>query len=208
MMKETEIAAMMKAVADVVREYVGIARDALTARINDLDSKIKASPDVEKLIAGVHDYIGRALAPFAVRVKALEDRAPERGEKGKDADPLAVMALVDQRVALAVQAIPPAATGPKGDKGEPGESIRGEKGDPGESIRGERGEAGKDAIVDQALLRSMVGEEAIRAVAAFPKPADGKNGASFVAGEGPPLFEGKAGDVYLDSQSGSLYRCG
>lgn len=41
--------------------------------------------DVEKFIDGIHDYLGRAISPLAVRIKALEERPlPERGEKGAD----------------------------------------------------------------------------------------------------------------------------
>lgn len=39
--------------------------------------------DVEKFVAGVHDYIARALLPLIQRIAALERRAPERGEKGE-----------------------------------------------------------------------------------------------------------------------------
>ncbi len=35
----------------------------------------------------------------------------------------------------------------------------------------------------------------------------GDPGTSFTAGNGPPLSDGKSGDVYLDVDSGVLYRC-
>lgn len=61
--------------------------------------------DVEKLIDGIHDYLGRALTPLSARLKALEDRPfPERGEKGqdgrdgKDADPVIIADLVKHAV--------------------------------------------------------------------------------------------------------------
>lgn len=43
--------------------------------------------DVPKFIAGLHDYIGRALQPFADRIKALEERKPEKGERGEKGEP-------------------------------------------------------------------------------------------------------------------------
>lgn len=48
--------------------------------------------------------------------------------------------------------------------------------------------------------------------ASQPAPKDGndgingKNGSSFVTGEGPPLFAGSPGDAYLDSLTGDLYK--
>lgn len=43
--------------------------------------------DVEKFVAGLHDYIGRALGPIVQRLEALEQRKPEKGEKGEKGDP-------------------------------------------------------------------------------------------------------------------------
>ena len=40
--------------------------------------------DIQKFIDGVHDYIGRALAPFATRLKALEESRPQGGKDGID----------------------------------------------------------------------------------------------------------------------------
>lgn len=71
--------------------------------------------DVEKFIAGVHEYIGKALSPLSARIKALEDSAPVPGPKG---DP-----------------------GERGVDGAPGrDGVDGKDGSPGE--RGEKGEAG------------------------------------------------------------------
>ena len=35
---------------------------------------------------------------------------------------------------------------------------------------------------------------------------DGVDGSVIVVGDGPPLTTGKAGDIYLDSKTGDLYR--
>lgn len=148
--------------------------------------------DLEKFIAGLHDYIGKALRPLAERLKALEDRAPvpgeqgpqgERGEKGDPGEP-----------------------GPAGEQGAPGE--KGEKGDPGEAgasaeqIRELVAEAvkaipppkdGESVTVEQvmaALEPAMDAKMAAwaldferraqgvleRAVDRLPKPRDGKDG--------------------------------
>lgn len=40
--------------------------------------------DVEKFVAGLHDYIGRALGPIVQRLEALEQRKPEKGDPGAD----------------------------------------------------------------------------------------------------------------------------
>ena len=66
--------------------------------------------DIETFIAGLHDYIGKALRPLAERLKTLEDRAPEKGDPGKDADPAQVALAVAVAVADAVAALPSAPT--------------------------------------------------------------------------------------------------
>lgn len=43
--------------------------------------------DAEKFIAGLHDYIGKALAPLAARIATVEARQPEKGEKGEAGEP-------------------------------------------------------------------------------------------------------------------------
>lgn len=91
--------------------------------------------DLEKFIDGLHDYIGKALRPISDRVKTLEDRQPERGEKGDagaNGDP-----------------------GAQGERGEPG--PQGERG-----VAGEKGDPGKDgASLDD--IRELV-TEAVKAI--------------------------------------------
>jgi len=43
--------------------------------------------DLERFVAGVHEYIGKALQPFATRLKALEDREPIPGPQGEKGEP-------------------------------------------------------------------------------------------------------------------------
>lgn len=151
--------------------------------------------DVEKFTAGLHDYMARALKPLAERVKALEDRAPAKGEKGdpgprgepgRDADPVPLddvtaallgtdelRTLVDLNVAEAVA-----------DHLSRNPPERGEKGDPGRD-----GKDGDSVSVEdvERMVQARVAEWALdferraqgvleRAVERIPKPEDGKPG--------------------------------
>jgi hypothetical protein len=101
--------------------------------------------DVQKLaddvFASVKGFVASALSPLADRIKALEDRQPEKGEKGDNGDP--------------GHDGTPGERGQPGEKGIPGE--RGEKGDPGD--KGEPGADGKDGR-DGADGKSFTAEEA------------------------------------------------
>src|SRR5690554_3992689 len=124
--------------------------------------------DFEKMAEGVfkavQDRISAALAPISERLKALEERQPEKGEKGdagpqgekgeqgpqgepgKDADPVEVS---HEDIIAAIKSDPefmrevvsdyyrdnPPPKGEKGEKGDPGE--KGEQG-----MRGEKGDPG------------------------------------------------------------------
>lgn len=100
-------------------------------------------------------------------------------------------------------------------------------------LKGDKGDPGADGkSVDVATLSVQIIEAAAKAVEAIPKPKDGrdfdpelleaavkrhveaqpkaingKDGSALLAGDGPPMSAGKAGDVYLDAASGDLYRC-
>jgi hypothetical protein len=149
--------------------------------------------DVQKFVGELHDYIGRALSPLAARIKALEDRAPERGEAG-----------------------PKGERGADGERGQQGErGVAGEKGDTGEA-----GPAGKDAapvdlealadrvvakLLESGRIKTLTSLEAAEAVAEHFKTnpvregkdgrdgADGKDGA---AGERGP--QGERGEKGAD----------
>jgi hypothetical protein len=72
--------------------------------------------DIQKFIDGLHTYIEQILSPIVARLKAIEDRQPEKGEKGD-----------------------------KGEQGDPGkDGVDGKDGAQGE--RGERGESGRDGV--------------------------------------------------------------
>jgi hypothetical protein len=146
--------------------------------------------DVEKFVAGVHDYIGRALRPLADRVKALEDRAPVSGpvgDPGKDGDP--------GRDGKDGERGEKGVAGDRGERGEPGD--RGEKGEPGE-----RGSPGQDGAGVEDVIKALeprmneaMAQWALdferraqgvleRAVDRIPVPKDGADGRDGVDGLG------------------------
>lgn len=112
--------------------------------------------DVEKFIEGLHDYIGRALQPFGVRLKALEERASLPGPRGEKGEPGANgRDGVDGKDGR---------DGEPGPKGEPGE--RGLQGEPGRD--GAPGKDGRDGVDGKGVtpedLRLMLADEAQRMV--------------------------------------------
>jgi hypothetical protein len=160
-----------------------------------------ASLLVRELAGVVKGHVAAAFGPLAQRVKALEERQPERGEKGepgRDAEPVDLEGLADAVVAkllasdrvatlvdlAATKAVAdyfeanPVKHGRDGKDGEPG--PRGEKGEPGA-----RGEDGKDgvglagALIDRdgALVLTMTdGRAKTLGVVVGRDGADGKNG--------------------------------
>lgn len=121
------------------------------------------------IVAAVKTHVTAALEPLLARVKALEERAPAKGEKG---DP--------------------------GEKGEPGErGEQGERGEPGAvGDRGERGEKGDPGEKGQKGDPGGPGPEGPQG-AAGKDGADGKDGAPGSPGErgekGEPGLNGKDG---------------
>lgn len=115
--------------------------------------------DVQKLVDGIHDYIGRALSPVAARLKALEDRAPIPGQKGdpgergeRGADGAAGKDGADGKDGApgrdGVDGLP-GKNGENGAAGKDGSNgIDGKDGAPGRDgdagLRGEKGDAGHD----------------------------------------------------------------
>jgi integrin beta 3 len=127
--------------------------------------------DIEKFIAGVHDYIGRAIRPLADRVKALEERAPipgPKGDPGQDGAP--------GRDGKDGERGEKGDPGERGERGEPG--ARGEKGDAGQN--GERGEPGQRGEKGDPGERGADGEAGLRGEKGDPgnDGRDGKDGAS------------------------------
>ncbi len=82
--------------------------------------------DVNKMVDAVLDAVDAPLRSIAGRVKALEDRQPERGEPGKDgadgkdADMDAIREMIAAEVKAAVEAIPAPKDGADGKDGRDG----------------------------------------------------------------------------------------
>lgn len=148
--------------------------------------------DTKALAAVTAAIIKEQLGSFEARLKALEDRQPERGERGERGDPgeagpagadcdmdavremlkeLTGEAIAEQ-IAATVESWPKPE---KGEKGEPGE--RGERGEPGEAgpvgPQGERGEPGEAGAPGTSGERGEKGDPGERG----EPGADGKDGA-------------------------------
>lgn len=117
--------------------------------------------DVTKFVGELHEYIGKAMTPLMARIKALEDRQPEKGEPGKDGDPgkdaepIEIREVVAELLAspemktlaslAAAEAVAeyikanPIRDGEDGAKGD-----QGPRGEPGE--KGDHGKDGADGI--------------------------------------------------------------
>ena len=110
--------------------------------------------NVEAVVRGIHDYIERALRPIVDRVRAVENRQPERGEAGPAGTSVTiedVRALINAEIAHglldlerrasdmlqhAIDRIPPPQQGERGPPGPPGAS----------GPAGPRGERGVDGL--------------------------------------------------------------
>lgn len=129
--------------------------------------------DLPKFIAGLHDYIGKALQPLVARVAAIEARTPERGEKGERGE----TGSPGERGEPGTKG-DPGEPGPRGERGEKGESgAKGDPGPPGESIKGDKGEPGQDgkSVTPEDVLPTLKAE-LDAAIKAIPLPKDGVNG--------------------------------
>lgn len=158
--------------------------------------------DVKKFVDQLHSYIQRAILPISDRVKALEERQPERGEKGdpgergpqgeRGADgesakvedvAAAVMAssdlaaLVARAVAAHFEAnpVPPGKDGRDGADGAPGE-----RGPPGEKgMDGADGVGLAGAVIDRTgalVITTTKGEAIPLGVVVGRDGAPGKDG--------------------------------
>lgn len=161
--------------------------------------------DIEKLIAGVHEYIGRALAPLALRVKALEQRAAvpgPAGERGQEGT-----------------AGPAGKDGAPGPRGEPGlAGAPGEKGVDGgpgrDGAAGRDGRDGKDGAPGERGPQGERGETGAKGLDGAPGPQgekgldgqpgrDGKDGRDGIDGkDGAPGLQGKEGAAGKDGRDG------
>lgn len=134
------------------------------------------------VIGSVKDYLARNVGPLVLRVAALEERAPQQGEPGKDADAQAIAKEVLEQVTKVLEAIPAPKDGINGADGKDGTSVDPEQVKawidakvaeipaPQNGKDGTDGTNGKDA--DPEFIRS----EVAKAVSELPRPQDGRDG--------------------------------
>lgn len=130
------------------------------------------------------------------------------GLDGRDSDPELIEALVAERVAEAMAALPPPPKGEKGDPGLPGErgekgdqGLSGERGEPGlPGERGEKGEPGRDGVGLAGCLINRDGHFVVTLSDGTARELGeivGKDGAPGVPGrdgqDGAPGRDGKDG---------------
>lgn len=170
--------------------------------------------DVAKFVGELHEYIARAIAPMTARIKELESRpepemlqgpAGEKGDPGKDADPVDLEALADlvlakllvserldtladlkaaEAVALYIEEHP-IRDGQDGLPGRDGE--RGEKGAPGAN--------GRDGLDVKDLFRADGGR-----LMAVMSDGSTKDLGVFVGKDGAPGAPGKDGADFTDAE--------
>lgn len=155
-MKHSDIAALMKGAAPVIRDLVLAATKPLQERIVVLETQLQAALAVDHAPA-IEAAVGKAVAALPVPVN------------GKDADPAEIARLVNDAVAL----IPAAKDGEPGKDADPAEIARMVS----EAVAAipvpKDGEPGRDA--DPAAVEALVTEKVAAAVAALPAPQPGKD---------------------------------
>ena len=158
--------------------------------------------DLADLTAGLFDeikgFMGRSLAPLVLRLETVEQRTPERGERGLQGDPgptgqdgpQGEPGDTGQDGPAGPQGEPGAAgqdgpQGEPGERGEPGqEGPPGPQGEPGErgqdgkdgepGVQGDPGPAGPEGVVGRDGLPGLPGRDGLPGAAGL----DGKDGAA------------------------------
>lgn len=128
---------------------------------------------VESIYAAVSQWVRRTLEPIDARVTAVEQRQPEKGERGLQGEPGTQGPVGERGLAgdHGAQGEPgmPGEKGPQGEKGDAGENgndgAPGQKGDPGErgepgpkGDRGDQGLPGEKGLAGEVGLRGEKGE--------------------------------------------------
>jgi len=157
--------------------------------------------DMEKFVAGLHEYFIKELSPVLTRLKSLEARQFEKGEPGEKGAPGQDGEPGEKGA--------PGQDGEPGEKGEPGQDGEpGEKGAPGQDGEpGEKGEPGQDgeSVTEEdieKLLDGVISKHVLdlerrtndmvqKAIDRLPQPKDGKDGEDGV--DGTPGADGKDG---------------
>lgn len=118
-----------------------------------------------QIVESVKGHISRELGPLIQRLAALEARAPEKGEPGRDGlnGESVDMELVGRMVADAVAALPPPRDGQDGAQGPPGtDGLNGKDGAPGATGEpGKEGPPGRDGRDGLPGVPGQSGEKGI-----------------------------------------------
>lgn len=134
--------------------------------------------DVEKFVAGLHEYMERAFAPLAARIAEIESKpAPKDGEPGKSVTLDDVTPLIAEQVRVAVELLPRAKDGDHG-KSITVDDVRPVLADlVADAVKAiPPAEPGKSVTLDD--VTPMIAEAVEKAAAAIPAPKDGKDGAT------------------------------
>lgn len=232
-MKQADLRTVADVVAPIIRDFalaaVASAVAPLLARIGELEARAAVpgppGPAGERGQAGAGadpEIIARMVTDAVAAIPKPENGRDGRdgldgaiGPAGKDADPELIMRMV----ADAVAAIPRPENGKDGRDGVDGKDgapgIPGENGRDGEPGKdgapGRDGQDGKDGVIDTDMaisaaadavanvLPSMVAD----AVAAIPRPENGKDGAPGERGlDGAPGQKGDKGSPGADGAAG------
>jgi integrin beta 3 len=181
----------------------------------------------DEVFNSVKGYVLRSLAPMSDRIKALENRGPERGEKGepgrdgidgKSVETAPIVESVLDQVMKALDQIPPPKDGLNGKDGAAGKD--GQDGKPGldgkDGIAGKDGQDGKQGLdgkdADPAVIRDAVLLEVNKALDQLPAPKDGTDGQDGIDGrdgrDGEPGRDAIQIEVLDHIDSGKKYQRG
>lgn len=173
-------------------------------------------------VYGILDSLARRLRNIEDRPAPRDGRDGAPGRDGKDGASVTGLRLdADGHLRVSVGGVESDlgnVVGARGEAGPPGESIAGERGEPGEKGEAVIGPPGNDgigiaaaSITDAGHLSLTLTDDRKIDVGMVRGPAgrDGDAGAAgtaFLTGMGAPARLGRDGDLYLDMETGYLYR--
>lgn len=207
---------MADGVIATVKEYVSKANAALIGRMDLLEKQISAIPGGPQGERGIEGVAGRdgvdgksvtveEIRPLVIQEVAAAVKAIPAPKDGASVSLDDMRPVIASGIQEAIKALPIPKDGAPGKDADPAEVVRLIKAAV-DAIP--KPQDGTSVTVDD--VAPMIGQEVGKAIAALPAAKDGKDGcdgASMRVGDGPPLFDGKSGDVYLDSKTGDIYKC-